>query len=197
VDASRKSHFFDHGAKGRRKNIQTNAIASDNTTTTIMDDFDTDILIRHVMPFVGTNQFRFVAGVNRKFYWAYTAAFTGLFGEKKTLFPCLVSWEHVKLFLNETKEPPSLSLQCGLFQYAARTGNRDMIQFLRAKDCSWDCSTCYVTAAIGDLSMLQWLIERGCPVDCNTFYEAASSGYIHILQWLHQQGRYGFTTMVV
>jgi hypothetical protein len=125
-----------------------------------MDDLDVDILIRHVIPFVGTNQFRFVAGVNRKFHWAYTVAFTGLFGEKRTHVHTLDALSQFGTLFQRDRETAIAFVARSSVSFGSK-GNRDMIQYLRANDCSWSCDVCAFAAGRGDLPMLQLALRTG------------------------------------
>jgi hypothetical protein len=40
-----------------------------------MKDFDSTLLSQHIFPYVGDYQFRYIAGVDKTFYKAYTSVF--------------------------------------------------------------------------------------------------------------------------
>jgi hypothetical protein len=67
--------------------------------------------------------------------------------------------------------------------YAASWGDLQMLQWLRAKGCSWDEDTCSEAAAKGHLEVLQWARANGCEWDRQTTCNAARGGHLDVLQW--------------
>lgn len=49
-----------------------------------------------------------------------------------------------------------------LTRYAARSGNLEMLQWLRANGCPWDKETTLAAAEGGHLEILQWAHAMGC-----------------------------------
>jgi hypothetical protein len=76
-----------------------------------------------------------------------------------------------------------------LSHYAARSGNIDMLDWLRLQNwCEFDVSTCSAAAQAGKLAALQHLIDTGC--DWSKHYtagRAASGGSMEVIEWLRQQ----------
>ena len=66
---------------------------------------------------------------------------------------------------------------------AARSGQLEMLQWLRANDCPWDIETCTSAAVHGHFEVLQWLRANGCPWDASTYGMATRQGHLDILQW--------------
>ena len=61
---------------------------------------------------------------------------------------------------------------------AARSGNLELVQWLRGEGCPWDYWTCVVAVATGHVEMLGWARETGCPWDAHTRNWAARTlGY--------------------
>ena len=46
---------------------------------------------------------------------------------------------------------------------AARSGNLELVQWLRAEGCAWDWKTCYRAVGHGHVEVLRWARENGCP----------------------------------
>ena len=81
-----------------------------------------------------------------------------------------------------------LSRQEYLCQAAARSGQLEELQWLRANGCPWDRWTCSGAARGGHLEVLQWLRANGCPWDEWTCSRAARGGHLEVLQWAHANG---------
>ena len=69
--------------------------------------------------------------------------------------------------------------------YAARGGNREVLEWLHNTGCAWDANTCAVAAKGGHLAMLQWARIHGCSWDGSCAY-AARSGHLIVLQWARE-----------
>ena len=70
--------------------------------------------------------------------------------------------------------------------YAARCGNREVLEWLHNTSCPWDVSTCWMAAMGGYLEVLRWLRERGCPWDTATCAQAAGHGHLRVLRWARE-----------
>ena len=105
-----------------------------------------------------------------------------------------------------------LSRQERLCQAAARSGQLEELQVLRADGCPWDFRTCWAAATGGHLEVLQWARANGASwdsrtvsvlvhanverMDCrsvaerqhNTCSAAAGGGYLEMLQWARANG---------
>jgi hypothetical protein len=73
-------------------------------------------------------------------------------------------------------------------QFAAHIGRSDIVEWAHANGCPWDKWACASAAYSGNLKLLQWLRENGCPWNECTQLSAASKGHLHVLDWLHAQG---------
>ena len=57
-------------------------------------------------------------------------------------------------------------------------GELEVLQFLRAEGCRWDCITCYYAVHFGRVEVLRWARENGCPWLAETRDRAAAElGY--------------------
>ena len=72
--------------------------------------------------------------------------------------------------------------------YAARCGNREVLEWLHNTGCPWDAKTCAYAARSGHLRVLQWMREQHCPWDSLTPAYAAAGGHLAVLQWAQEQG---------
>jgi hypothetical protein len=71
---------------------------------------------------------------------------------------------------------------------AARNGDLEMLQFVRAHGCPWNKDTCQEAARNGHLELLKWAHEIGCPWDEGTCCAAAGNGHFEILLWARTNG---------
>ena len=61
---------------------------------------------------------------------------------------------------------------------AVRSGNLQVVQWLRGEGCPWDSETCYWAVAQGHVEVLRWARENGCDWDAETRDRAtAKLGY--------------------
>ena len=81
-----------------------------------------------------------------------------------------------------------LSCQELICAAAARSGQLEELQALRADGWPWDKQTCVVAALGGHLEVLQWLRASGCPWDSDTCTGAAHGGHLEVLQWARANG---------
>ena len=81
-----------------------------------------------------------------------------------------------------------LSRQEYLCAAAARSGQLEELQALRADGWPWDEYTCAEAAFGGHLEVLQWARANGCPWGAITCMFAASGGQLEVLQWLRENG---------
>ena len=51
----------------------------------------------------------------------------------------------------------------GVMAKAARSGNLELVQFLRGEGCPWSCLTCWYAVDQGHVEVLRWARENGCP----------------------------------
>ena len=81
-----------------------------------------------------------------------------------------------------------LSCQELICAAAARSGQLEELQALRADGWPWDEYTCAEAAFGGHLEVLQWARANGCPWGAITCMFAASGGQLEVLQWLRENG---------
>ena len=61
---------------------------------------------------------------------------------------------------------------------AARSGNLELVRWLRGEGCDWDAWTCYWAVDKGHVEVLRWARENGCPWHAETRDRAAAElGY--------------------
>ena len=61
---------------------------------------------------------------------------------------------------------------------AARSGNLELVRWLRGEGCPWDFNTCFNAVQQGHVEVLRWARENGCPWGPWTRDEAAAElGY--------------------
>ena len=73
-------------------------------------------------------------------------------------------------------------------QAAARSGQFEELQDLRAENCPWDEHTCAGAAEGGHLEVLQWARENGCSWDKRICHAAAKGGQLEVLKWTRENG---------
>jgi hypothetical protein len=81
----------------------------------------------------------------------------------------------------------------GVLVHAARTGDLQLLQWLRAQDppCPWDEWACTYAAAGGHLGVLQWLRAQSPPCPwwlSGVLGEAQAHRHHAVAQWLQAQG---------
>lgn len=72
--------------------------------------------------------------------------------------------------------------------FAARTGQLDLLKSLREIDCPMYASICEPAASEGKLEVLKWLHAQGFALTKTTFANAIDSGDEKVLEWLCEQG---------
>ena len=61
---------------------------------------------------------------------------------------------------------------------AARSGNLELVQWLRAEGCPWHPNTCYYAVDYGHVEVLRWVRQSGCPWNASVRNKAATElGY--------------------
>jgi hypothetical protein len=81
-----------------------------------------------------------------------------------------------------------LSRQELLCQAAARSGQLEELEVLRAEGWPWDRDTCAAAALGGHLEVLQWAHANGRPWDIRTCHKAAEGGHLKVPQWARKNG---------
>jgi hypothetical protein len=153
-----------------------------------MEHLNIEILTEQIMPYVGADQFRFVAGVNRTFYSAYTSVYSHPL--HRTSYKFINTMELFKFCYLEMRD--NEKEQRLLFQCAVKQDNYDALQVLHEIGCSWDVDviTCAQAASFGHLNVLKWAQANGCTWDeCECICEsAAQGGCLDVLQWARANG---------
>ena len=156
--------------------------AATNASSVSIFPFDDNLdVLKHVLMFVGENQYRFVAGVSRCFQQAYSDVFPA---SRKTYLNA--SMENIARFCWSEIDHGSVIYQKLLCRSAARHGNIQSLQYLRSVRCVWDEETCAKAALNGHLNVLQWCREHDCPWDKWTCHYAAMNGHLNVLKWCRE-----------
>lgn len=69
-------------------------------------------------------------------------------------------------------------LECGDLVTVKRAAYFGLVDFTSDTYCDY-------AAKSGNLALLQWLLANGCPWSENTCFMAAQYGHLHILQWVN------------
>jgi hypothetical protein len=191
----------------------TNASTTTTTTTTVttmITPLQDSNILQNIISFVGQNQYRFVAAVNRDFQ----AVYLQLFPDNKHTYYNASSVGHATLCYNDLAESNEVRLprpdftrterrrfrravskqknnifkQGKLMTSAAKYGNLSALQYLRSVDCYWDERTCTVAVHNGHLTLLQWAHAHGCLWSSDTCAKAAEIERLDILQWARTNG---------
>jgi hypothetical protein len=165
----------------------TRSMSTEAAVATLASVFDDNHLVQHILTFVGENQYRFVAAVNRDFHAAYLHVFPG-----NTLTRIDVSTiRHASICYAEVPRGDrnaSTMMQRSMCRSAARHGNLAVLQYLRSMNCQWDANTCAYAATSGHLQILKWARANGCPWNTDTCRNAARNGHFEVLQWARANG---------
>jgi hypothetical protein len=71
--------------------------------------------------------------------------------------------------------------------YAARFGNREVLEWLHSTGCPWNAETACEAAGGGHSEEVKWLHNHGCPWDsASVCAYAARSGHLRVLQWARE-----------
>jgi hypothetical protein len=143
------------------------------------DSLPADVLVNHILPFVGNNQYRFVAGVCKTFQTSYVSLY-----QKKTSYCYVSSKEQAQICLNECP----MFKRRNLCELAALHGNLVVLQYLRSMGCSWDWRTCANAAENGHLDVLIWARANHCRWGWSTCSNAAKNGHLDLLKWARMNG---------
>jgi hypothetical protein len=110
---------------------------SDSTNTTQFCDIPSDIMSSHITHYIGTHQYRFIAGINHTLYTLYTTAYP----DKETYYN-VSSIYHATICFNEFQERLRVRMTT-LCKAVARNGKLSVLQHLRfTLHCPWDEDTC-------------------------------------------------------
>ena len=75
-----------------------------------------------------------------------------------------------------------------VMEWATRSGNWRLVQWLRGEGCQWDSATCAAAAKYGRLEVLQFLRTSGCPWNHLTCHDAVHYGHVEVLRWARENG---------
>jgi hypothetical protein len=145
-----------------------------------MENLPTDVWMQYILPFVGKDQFRFVASVNRKMYRLYTTVFT----EKTTRYN-VSTLELAQMCCSDLlRVDMGHLIRAKLCRIAARQGNLEIIDYVFSMTPHRDTAICAAAAEEGHLHVLKWLRDSSnCPWHAHTSAMAAENGHSQSLQW--------------
>ena len=151
-----------------------------------------DVIMENILPFVGDYQFRFVAGVDRTFYMAYTQKYPS----KRTSTKCssIHSLRRAIIYLNEVRDlsqrQESIVAKM-VVDLTIRYGCMELFRFAQKRHPKIhmdESGIMKVAANAGKLDSMRRLREDGCHWDERTTFCAASNGNLEILQYAHTNG---------
>jgi hypothetical protein len=174
------------------------------TQPTPGDVFETDVLVKRVLEFVGPNEYLFAASVSRKcrqvqIVISYKRA-EGSSSKKaklRTSFtaalasPARLQWA----FSTGLKQKDKYYKPLQLVQVAMEVSSDAAsvlsllnVQSLKKVDQQAGAELCEAAAENGDLELLKWLHAHDCAWDAETCNWAAFNGLLDILMWVREQG---------
>jgi hypothetical protein len=155
-----------------------NAVAAVTSTTPQQHVLQHPDMLRHILSFVGANQYRFVTPLNKDFM----ATYLQLFPYNKTTYYNASTIHHANICIMECPHS-CCSAYATLCTSAARHGSLMTLQYLQSLNYAWNVRTCSMAAKYGHLDLLQYLHTNGCPWDDMTCSNAAENGHFELLQW--------------
>ena len=172
-----------------------------------MDQLPPGLFTSHILPYVGDNQFRYIAGVDRSFREAYSK----LYPRKQTHWNVIATLKHVQLcykdLLVQSQAPPSRQeivqtilllqkedarrpqkkcLRKQLFTHCVKTGQFDAVQYLHQIKCPRPNTVCSTAARHGHVPLLTWLRAQGAPWVAAVCASAAAGGHLCILEGVRE-----------
>ena len=79
-----------------------------------------------------------------------------------TMAAYAAGYGHLELVLMLIKEQ-GFAMDTMVMDYAAGSGNLELVQGLRGEGCHWDYMTCKNAIQGGHVEVLRWARENGCP----------------------------------
>jgi hypothetical protein len=165
------------------------------------------LLIDHIFPFVGSDQFRFVAGVNRTFRTVYSKV-----SPAKTTTITLNNIDCVKCYMRDLIYDDSMDILSGLnrltmkpsilqepliISLSVEHGDIEVVRLFNQISSSRleETKVAAEAALQGNLKSLKKLRSKGCDWDGYTCSNAALNGHLHVLSYAHANGCYwnGYT----
>jgi hypothetical protein len=165
---------------------QTSSTEPTNTTTTTnLELLPFDIFVNVVLPYVGSDHYRFKGNFSANFQNQYCTVFPSSDTTMEIGMSQLPLGNLIFLQYLDTLDCLWDTYTCSK---AAENGYLEMLQWARANGCPWDEETCSCAARYGHLEILQWARSNGCPWDEETCAYAAMNGHLEILQWARANG---------
>ena len=173
-------------------------------TSATMNDLD-DLLLSHVISYVGRGQFRFVAILNQRFHTIYTETFlndTSTYLNTSTIELAKICVQEHKVEKNTfyLTETGYWNFHC-LCISAARAGNLSVLKYLLTEGVTICCpkinddkirrthnQICSHAAKKGRIHILRYAKENDFSWNKETCSSAAYNGHLDILIWLRKNG---------
>jgi hypothetical protein len=125
------------------------------------ETFDNLELLQHILSYVGTYQYRFIAAVSTNF----KAAYQNVFPNDTQTYINAATIEHARICFEchilRTEWDGNSILCCS----AAQHGCLAILRYLHWMKCAWDITTSHTAAQSGHLYIVQYLHENGCPME--------------------------------
>jgi hypothetical protein len=149
------------------------AAEASSSTTSPFQNMD---VLKTIVSFVGTNQFRFVAAFSKDF----KAIYLQLFDNNTDTYYNATTKEHINIcFEDITIDHSRNSTLCST---AARHGNLSVLKYLRSLHFYWDMFTCQAAIQYGHVHILTYLQANDCPWYGFARLVAAENGHLDVLQ---------------
>lgn len=169
----------------------------------------TDVWVHHILPFVGPNNFVFVANVCRRFKELYVLYFAAIEHPPRvwigyhehvparvwhtSIANAFKTLDTVRYWERTTRQDADRTLNCTdqlVCQMAAKHGDLAVLQWAHRSGFPWTEKTCCRAAERGKLDQLLYAREHGCPERCFRWVAeyAAKNGHLPILEHAHQRG---------
>jgi hypothetical protein len=154
-----------------------------STELVTMDNLPNDIMISHILPFIGDGNYRYIGLVNRKFRQTYT-----------TLYPTKTTYYNgstiaLAQFCFQSIDVHQRSrARHYLCLSAARYGSIDVLTYLFPAGMNWFDDILEKTIQYGHLHVLQWLMRKPKEKRRTGFISctAAKYGQLGIIQWVNE-----------
>eukprot|EP00543_Licmophora_paradoxa_P005076 CAMPEP_0202445344 /NCGR_PEP_ID=MMETSP1360-20130828/4181_1 /ASSEMBLY_ACC=CAM_ASM_000848 /TAXON_ID=515479 /ORGANISM="Licmophora paradoxa, Strain CCMP2313" /LENGTH=275 /DNA_ID=CAMNT_0049061569 /DNA_START=586 /DNA_END=1410 /DNA_ORIENTATION=+ len=162
---------------------------------TLIENFgdESAILQDYIFPFLGPDQYRFIAGINQKMRQLYTHFIQSKhqrLQNRTTGTNIFRSESRARLYLSEQQ---GLQKCLKIYHYLAQNGHVSLMQAIYEegyhqlnKECRY--SVCEYAAKNRNVDALKWARLKGCEWDRFTCAAAAEFGNLEVLKWARQNG---------
>jgi hypothetical protein len=158
--------------------------STEQTNTTNLELLPFDVFLTVVLPYVGSDHYRFKGSFSQNFQKQYCTMFPIPDIMEISKSPLLLGNLNFLQYL-DTLDCPWDTYTCS---NAAKKGHFEILRWAQSNGCPWDARTCSNAAENGHLEILQWARANVCPWDEDTSSFAAGNGHLEILQWARANG---------